>query len=260
MESLRYYNGRIKSYYQIVWAVSAKNVKLRYRNSLFGFLWSFLNPLLYLLIFIFIFNNAFPDIENYPLYAVTGLIFWTFFSATSSQIIQSVIDSSGILKSLNVPPIIFPISFLTSSLVNFLLSLIPFFILMYFFGLNPSPVLLLIFPGLILLCAFTLGFSLTLAAFNVFFRDVSMFYNTILPAIFYFTPIAYSFKLVPDKYKFIVKMNPLFHFIELFRVILYNEQVPSVKLTGIVTSISFFFLLSGIYVFNKLKKGFISHL
>lgn len=260
MNSLHYYSGRLKAYYEIIGAVSLRNVKLRYKNSILGFLWTLINPLIYLTIFIFIFKNAFPDIENYPLYAITGLIIWTFFSGTSTQIMNSIIDSGGILKSLGVPPIIFPISYLISSMINFLLSLIPFFILMVFFGFQPKAESLLLFPGLLLFGMFTFGFSLLLCSFNVFFRDVSMFYNTIMPALFYFTPIAYSFNLVPEKAKVFVKLNPIFHYIEFFRDTLYYGRTPSLSTSLIACVLSVLFTSLGIYTFNKLKRGFISHL
>lgn len=258
--SLHYYKVRFKAYYEVIGTVAIRNVKLRYKNSILGFLWTLINPLIYLTIFIFIFNQAFPDIENYPLYALTGLIIWTFFSGTSIQIMNSIIDSAGILKSLGVPPIVFPLSYLVSSLINFLLSLIPFFALMLFFGFQPSMESLLIFPGLLLFGMFTFGSSLLLCSFNVFFRDVSMFYNTIMPALFYFTPIAYSFNLVPEKAKIFVKLNPIFHYIEFFREVLYHNNTPSISNILIICTLSLFFTILGIYTFNKLKRGFISHL
>jgi ABC-type polysaccharide/polyol phosphate export permease len=259
MNSLKYYNGRIIYYYNLSSAVAIRNVKLRYKNSALGFLWSLLNPLMYLCIFIVVFNNAFP-IENYPLYALTGLIFWSFFSATSVQVINSITTSGGILKSLNVPPVIFPISYVLSSLINLFLSLIPFFILMLFFGFRPSLNVLYVFPGILFLALFTFGTALILSAFNVFFRDVEMFYNTIIPAIFYLTPIAYPIEEVPERFQPVIKLNPLYHYTCFFRDILYHNKTPDLNSILFVATMSFLAAFAGIIVFNKLKKGFISHL
>lgn len=259
MESLNYYSGRLKSYYEVVGTVAMRNVKLRYKNSILGIVWSLLNPLIYLLIFIVIFRDVF-SLDNYPLFILSGLVFYTFFSGTSIQIMTSVLDSGGILKSLSVPPIIFPLSYLISSIINLLLMLIPFFILMLFFGLQLSWITLLIIPGIILISLFTFGLSLILCAFNVFFRDVSMFYNTILPAIFYLTPIAYPIDQVPANYQIILKLNPLFHFISFFRDILYYNRLPLLQTTIFSIALAAIFLVSGILVFRSLKKGFISHL
>jgi len=259
MESLNYYSGRLKSYYEVVGTVAMRNVKLRYKNSILGIVWSLLNPLIYLLIFIVIFRDVF-DLENYPLFILSGLVFWTFFSGTSIQILGSILDSGGILKSLSVPPIIFPLSHLISSIINLLLMLIPFFILMLFFGLQLSWNTLLIIPGIVLIALFTFGFSIILCAFNVFFRDVSMFYNTILPAIFYLTPIAYPIDNVPPNFQIILKLNPLFHFISFFRDILYYNRIPQLGTTIITLGLAIVFTIAGLYIFKSLKKGFISHL
>jgi len=259
MRSSKYYLSRVYTYYEVVGAVAARNVKLRYKNSLLGFVWSLLNPLLYLAIFIVVFSNAF-NMENYPLFILSGLLFYTFFSATSVQVLGSVLESGGILKSLGVPPIVFPISFLISSLVNLLLSLIPFFILMLFFGFVPTFTSLLIIPGIILLALFTLGFSLILCSLHVFFRDIGMFYNSILPAIFYLTPIAYPIEKVPEKFQFFLKLNPLYHFVMYFRQVIYYDKIPDIQIIITTVALAAFTIALGIYVFNSLKKGFISNL
>lgn len=259
MEPVNYYRGRAKTYYEIATTVAMRNVKLRYKNSLLGFIWSLLNPLIYLLIFIVIFREVF-EIDNYPLFILSALVFWTFFSGSSIQILSSILDSGGILKSLSVPPIIFPLSYLLSSLVNLSLMLVPFFILMLFFGFTPSWITLLIIPGIFFLSLFTFGFSLILCAFNVFFRDVSMFYNTILPALFYMTPIAYPISQVSEELQIILKLNPIFHYIVYFRDILYYNQIPDITTTYLTIGLGVVFSTLGIYVFNSLKKGFISHL
>ena len=259
MESLKYYSGGLKTYYEVAGTVAMRNIKIRYKNSILGILWSLLNPLLYLLIFVVIFRAVF-DIENYPLFILSGLVFWTFFSGTTIQILGSILDSGGILKSLSVPPIIFPLSYLLSSLVNLGLMLIPFFILMLFFGLQLSWNTLLLVPGILLLSMFTFGFSLIICALNVFFRDIGMFYNTMVPAIFYVTAIAYPIDKVPADYQVFVKLNPLYHFIAFFRDILYYGTLPSTPTLLATCLLAGVFTLAGIATFNSLKKGFISHL
>ena len=211
---------------RLAYTLAARNVKLKYKNSTLGFLWSLLTPLLYLMIFTLIFSQAFPSIENYPLFALTGLVFWGFFANSSNQVVQSVVASSGILKSVNVPTIIFPVSNLLAELFNLILSFIPFAVLMYFFGFRPSLETIFIIPFLIMFSMFTLGFSLIICTFNVYYRDIGILWGTLLPALFYFTPIAYSSQLVPEKYVWILKFNPLFHFVNMVRDILYYNTWP----------------------------------
>ena len=246
-------------YVDLVFVVAWKNVKLRYKNSFFGFLWSLLNPLLFLAIFTFIFSQAFPDIENYPLFALSGLIFWAFFSTTSNHILGSVVENASVLRSVYVPPIVFPVSQLIAGLINLLISFIPFGFIMYFLGFEPSWVNWLVIPCALLFALFTFGFSVCICAINVYFRDMSMLWNSIQPALFYFTPIAYSFTLVPESMRWVIQFNPLYHFIELFRSVLYHGVVPSLDQVMITCGLTVGSLLLGWLVFSKLKKGFIAN-
>lgn len=242
----------------LIVALATKTIKLRYKNSIFGYLWSMLNPMIYLMIFTFVFGHVFSEIDRYPLYALTGLIFWIFFSTTTIQVIESIINSSGVLKSINVPTIAFPLAAQLASIISLFLSLIPFFILMLFFGLKLGWESLLFFPILILYTCFTFGVSLILTSFNVYFRDMQLAWSSFMPAIFYATPIAYTSSLIPEKFLWIIKLNPLYHFVEALREVLYYNQVPSLSSFAILFGLGGIMLVVGLYVFNKLERGFVS--
>src|SRR6478609_1485752 len=208
MKDSNYYKGRVRTYWETVGTVATRNIKLRYKNSFLGFFWSLLNPLMYLTIFIVVFSRVFPSIENYPLFAITGLLFWNFFSTSSAQIINTIYEHAGILKSINVPPIVFPLSALVANLFNFVLSLIPFLILMFWFGLKLDLLLLTLIPFLILYSVFVFAISFMLACLNVYFRDISMFWNTVLPALFYATPVVYPVEQLPQSIRWLMLLNP----------------------------------------------------
>lgn len=240
-------------------AIALKNVRLKYKNSILGFFWSLLNPLLFLLIFTFIFGQVFSNIPDYPLYALTGLVFWSFFPTTSNMIIQAPVDNAGILKSLSVSPCVFPDAALLSGLMNFGLTLIPFGILMVFLGYVPDFLLFLIFPALLIYSLFVYGLSLALSALNVYFRDVSLLWNTLMPAIFYFTPVAYAPEMIPESSRYILKINPFYHFTGLFRDILYHHSVPATQRWLICLTLAFIVWIGGNFIYKKLQKGFISN-
>lgn len=242
----------------LVVALGMKTIKLRYKNSMLGFLWSMMNPMIYLLIFTFVFGKVFSEIDRYPLYALTGLVFWIFFSTTTIQVIESIINSAGVLKSINIPTIAFPLSAQLASLISLFLSLIPFFILMLFFGLKIGWESLLFFPILMLYTCFTFGLSLILTSFNVYFRDMQLAWSSFMPAIFYATPIAYTSSLIPGKFLWLLKLNPLFHFMGALRDVFYYNTVPSLQNFGILMVMAFVPLIVGLYIFNKLEKGFVS--
>lgn len=241
-----------------LYALSKRNIILRYKNSFAGFLWGFLKPLLYLMIFIVIFSSQFPSVSNYVLYATSGLIFWFFFSNVSSQSVQNIVSSAGLIKSINLPAILFPLSEMLSELFNFLLTLAVFLVVMHWFGIQYGLQLLLIIPCLVLFGAFCLGITLTLSSVNVFLRDAGILWNTIQPAIFYMTPIAYPEGMIPERFSFVVRFNPVYTFIKLGRSVFYDTQAPSSGLWLHCFCLAVFSFTLGLFVFNKLKNQFIS--
>lgn len=251
---------KIKNLNHLVYTIALKNIKVKYKNSMLGFMWSLLHPLAYLVIFVFVFSQVFVSIERYPLYALIGLVFWTYFANSMTQIINSIINNASIIKTIALPNILFPMSAAFAEFVTMLLSLIPFFILMLFFGLKITWVTLLIFPAIILFGLFTFGLATFLATFNVFFRDVGILWSTLSPALFYFTPIAFLSTMIPEKYMLYVKLNPLYHYMELVRDILYYNQVPSLTTMLITVGLALVMLVLGVLVFNRYKKGFVSNL
>ncbi len=238
--------------------LAVKTIKLRYKNSIFGFLWGMMNPLIYLVIFSVVFSNAFPTLDRYPLYALTGLMFWIYFSSSTIQVIESIINNAGVLKSINVPTIAFPLSAQLASLMNFGLSLIPFIGLMFWFGLRIGWETLFFFPFLLLFSSFTFGFSLILSSLNVYFRDMHLAWTSFMPAIFYASPIAYTADLIPQKLMWIIKLNPLFYFINGLRDVLYYNQLPSLNLCFILILLGTVPLTIGYFLFKNLEKGFVS--
>jgi ABC-2 type transport system permease protein len=239
-----------------IYALSKRNIILRYKNSLAGFFWGFFKPLLYLLIYTAIFSRIPSNtIERYTLYVTSGLIFWFFFSNVTNQSAGSIIGSSGLIKSLNIPTIFFPLSELLGELFNFVLTVFVFLILMYWFGLAYSFKLLLLLPCLLLFSIFSLGVSIFLAALNVFFRDVGIIWNTVQPALFYLTPIGYPEKWVAP---LIMQFNPIYYFIKLGRSVIYDVAMPAPELWLSCLLIAGGMFLLGIFVFIKLKNQFIA--
>ena len=237
-----------------------KNLQLKYKHSVLGFFWSLLHPFLYLLIFLAIFSAAFPAIENYPLYVLSGLIFWIYFSNATSQLSIVFIKNAHLLKSFNISKVMYPVTELGSELVSFMLGLIPFMILMYFLGLKITFNILYIFPVILLFSIFVFAVGLILGCLNVFLRDVGILWNTINPALFYLSPIAYSFKIVPQQFKFIVKYNPMYHFLELVRNVLYSGQAPDPHYVGRCLMITSVAGILAFFIYRKTRNGFISNL
>lgn len=244
----------------IIFFLIYKNLQLKYKHSVLGFFWSLLHPFMYLLIFWAIFSTAFPSIENYPLYVLSGMIFWVYFSNTTSQLSIVFIKNAHLIKSFNIPKSFYPLTEVGSELVSFLLGLIPFMVLMYFLGMKFSPHLLYLIPVIMLFSVFIFSLGIILGALNVFLRDVGILWSTINPALFYLSPIAYSYQIVPEKFKFIVKYNPLYHFFEIIRDVLYLGQAPSAHYVGRCLLITAVTVVLAFLIYRKTRNGLISSL
>lgn len=242
-----------------VLSLAVKTIKLRYKNSLLGIFWSMLNPLLFLLILILVFREV-SHIPNFALYALSGLIFWNFISASILQVLTSFIDNAAILKSINLHPFSFPLSAIVASIFNLGLTLIPFFAIMFFLGYQPDISLLMLIPFLMITAVFILGVGLLLGTINVYFRDIQLLWTTIIPAFFYFTPIAYTPEIVPEANRYLLKLNPFYYFIESFHDIFYRSKMPGMQnmlLSCLLALVSFSL---GYWAFTKYRKGFISNI
>lgn len=244
--------------FRILFALTKKQIRVRYNKSILGFLWSLLNPLIFFSIFVFLFNRVFPEIENYPLFALIGVFHWNFFSNTTSQVLRSLIASAPFLKSMPIPIIIYPTSVLASCLTNFLMSLIPFFLIFLVIGGNIGFYTLLLPIFIALFTAMIAGWSLLLATLNVYFRDVEILWTTLTPALLYLTPVAYPSTMIPETYRWSLNLNPLYIFIDAFRTILYYESIPSLRVSLQAVLMSGFFCCLGYAVFKKLEMGVIS--
>ena len=246
--------------FRIIRSLVARDLKLKYKQSILGFLWSLITPLVFLAIFNFVFSMAFMNIENYSLYVIIGLVFWQFFSNATNQTIQSFISHGGIIKTINIPIYNFPLSSIISELVALAISIIPFTILMFFFGLKLSWHFVLLIPATFLFAMAAYGLGVFLGLLNVYLRDVSILWNTINPALFYLSPIAYDDSIIPEHYMVYIKANPLYHYFGVFRDILYSNTVPELSSWIAISLISVVLYLMGKLALIKLEKGLISNI
>jgi ABC-type polysaccharide/polyol phosphate export permease len=172
--------------------------------------------------------------------------------------VGNIVGSSGLLKSLNIPPLFFPLSEMLSELFNLMLTILVFVVVMHWFNIVYSFKLFLIVPCALLLALFGFGLSLFLSSLNVFFRDIGIIWATVQPAVFYLTPIAYPEKMIPEEYKMIIKLNPVYYYIKLGRSIFCDPAPPSWHLWSQCIIISVVTYIIGQFVFNRLKNQFIS--
>ena len=243
----------------MVRAVAWRNVRLRYKSSMLGFVWTLLNPLLFLLIFLLIFSEAFPQVENYPVFALSGLILWSFFATSSAHVMGALVENAAVLRSLAVPPLVFPLAQVLAGLFNLGMSFVPFAFILHFFGRVPHGTDVLVIPIVLCFAVFIFGLSLALSALNVFFRDIGLLWNALLPAMFYLTPIAYPSDLVPERMRWVMEVNPLYQYIAAFREVLYHGRIPQMETWVILAGLACISAAFGGMVYRFFRHGFIAN-
>lgn len=234
-----------------------KDVRGKYKGSFLGVLWSFINPLLSVIIYAIVFHYIMRfNIENYLIYLIAGIIPWNFFTAAINSGMNSVIFNADIIKKVYFPRIILPISSVTSCLVNFLISCLIIIIFALFSDVGISIYLLFLPIVALIQYILTLGFVFILSAVEIYVRDIEHIINFFIGMLFYVTPILYTTNYVPEQFSFILKINPLAYIIDAYHSIFYYKTMPNLEGLGIIGIISLIVFGLGYMIFNKLQKGF----
>lgn len=271
-----------KKYFNLLSELTRKNVKLKYRNSWLGVFWSFLEPLLNMIVLSAVFGSMFGKhsiyITCYPVYLFTGRLIFDFFTTSTKQSMVSFRRNSAIIKKVYVPKYMYPLSSIFSTFVNFAISILCYICVWIFFrttgmsggaGLTISWRVLFFFVPMILVLVFSTGVGLILSVLEVYFRDIEYIWNVATRLIMYLLPIIYPLKKLEDKsdvLPLIVKANPLYSMIELFRQsILYGDDVVfkgvfSWELLLYATVTAFGALIVGIIIFNWKSDDLVYHL
>jgi len=239
-----------------------RDIKLKYRRSFLGYIWSVLNPLLSMLVMVIVFSNMFSKgIENFPVYLICGNILFNFMKESSTRAMTSIIYNASLLKKIYVPKYIFTLSSVTSSFVNLLFSLGALLVVMIVTGTEFTWYLFLIAIPLAELYVFCLGLGLFLAAANVFFRDIGNIWSVVTMAWMYLTPIFYSLESLSSTLKYwIPRINPMYIYITQMRDFVFGDGWTLEILVWRGALVSILMLLIGIWTFTKAKDRFILHI
>lgn len=263
-----------KKYKNLLLELTRKNVKLKYRNSWLGIFWSFLQPLLNMVVLSVVFSGIFgkneKDVICYPIFLFTGRLLYDFFTTATKQSMTSFRRNSAIIKKVYVPKYMYPLSSILSSFVNFAISIVCLIVVWIFFkltGISNGDALQITWHAILcvvpmfLLLIFSTGVGLILSVLSVYFRDIEYIWDVLTRLLLYVVPILYPLqKITRDWTMWIIKINPLYSMIELFRqCILYGTNMSG-KLLLYATVTSLISLAIGIFVFNKKSDDLIFHL
>lgn len=252
---------KIYNYRELLKSNVKKEIRGRYKNSILGIMWSFLNPLLQLLVYAVIFGALLGGNDpTYHIYICVALIPWTYFTTTITQAAFTIIGNGDIIKKVYFPREILPISVVTSGAVNFVISTIIILAFVIFSGIGISRYIVL-YPFILLVqYILLLGISFIVSAITVYFRDLEHIIGIILMAAFYGTPIVYKLEQLPANLQILMKLNPMTHLINAYRAIFYYHQLPNMKMLSILLIASIGLTIVGYYIFKKLQKGFAEQL
>lgn len=238
-----------------------RDIKVRYRKSVLGLLWTVLNPLLMMIVITIVFSTIFKQsIPNFPIYFLTGSLIFSFNSEATTNALYSIIGNAALIKKVYIPKYLFPFSKIVSGLVNLGFSLIAMFIVMIITGAPFYSTLLLIPIPIAYVFFFSTGLGLILASATVFFRDIAHFYGVFILAWTYFTPIFYPVSILPEAALTAMKLNPMFHYINYFRDLVLYGTFPSLRRNLLCALISFITLIIGLIVFYRKQDKFVLYI
>lgn len=245
-------------YKPLIQELIIRDLKMKYRRSFLGYMWSLLNPLLMMCIMTLVFSYMFRfDIPNYPVYLICGQTLWAFFSESTTIAMYSVIHNGALIRKVYIPKYIFPVSRVMSSFVTMSFSLAAILIVMMFTGVPFTFALLLVPVPLLLLMIFCMGVGMAMAALAVYFRDATHLYGVLITAWMYLTPVFYPVSALPERIARIVKLNPMYGYITFFRELVLYGRVPNIGIWVSCLITSIVVCMAGILVFRKLQKNFI---
>ncbi|MFL5399330.1 MAG: ABC transporter permease [Myxococcales bacterium] len=252
---------------QLVLLLVSRELKVRYKRSFLGVLWTMLNPLLLMVVYAVVFTTIMPAaLPNFAVFLLAGLLPWIYFSTALLQGLMSVLVNQELVRKVRVPQAVFPVSVVGSNLVNLALSLVPLFAMMLALRQPFTAALLFLPVGILVLTLFTAGATLFLASATVFFRDVRHLTEVLLQVLLYLSPILYDVSQLAVRdswwfrlFRLELRLNPMTYLIPLFRDPVYYGRVPSLSVVGIACGCAVSTLVFGYALFVRLEPRHIHH-
>lgn len=238
-----------------------RDIKVKYKRSFLGLFWTILNPLLMMVVMTIVFSNMFRNsIPNFPIYYMTGNLFFSFNSESTNQAMNCIPGNASLIKKVYIPKYLFPLSKVMSSFVNLFFSFIAMLVVMLALRMPFHSTMWLIPLPIFYLVLFTTGLSILLSCVAVFFRDMIHLYSVITLAWMYLTPLFYPFSALSPAVQSIIKINPMYQFINFFRKLVLYGEIPSLLsniyclLPGVVM------IALGLFFFYKNQNKFILYM
>ena len=250
-----------RRYYYLLANLVQRDLKVKYRRSALGFLWSILNPILMMLIMAAVFSYMFRfEIEYFAAYLLSAQLIFNFYSGATSTAMSSILGYSALIKKVYIPKYIFPFEKVVFEFINALFAVVALFVVLLVTRVPLTPWIALLPVPLLLLFVFNLGVGLILSTLVVFFRDVQHLYGVIVVALNYLTPIFYPASMLPGWMQFAIKFNPLYWYVAMFRQVVLYGVAPTPTMWICCLFCSVFALLIGLFIFKANQDKFILYI
>lgn len=254
--------AEIYDYREMIRNLVKKELRGRYKSSVLGFLWTFINPLCQIIIYTIVFSTIMrTGIEQFYLYLTVGMIPWMFFSSSIQGGSMCIVSQQDLVKKIYFPREVLPIAYVTSCFVNMLFCFVIVFLVLAVSGRGINARALIFLPVVLIVeYILALGFAMIVSACTVYLRDLEHIVGVILQAWIYLTPIMYSLDIIPQSILPVFKLNPMTSVIEAYHTILYYKEIPQVASLVEALVIGVASLVIGGIVFARLQKGFVEEL
>lgn len=245
-------------YRDLIGQLIRRDLTTRYKRSVLGIIWTMLHPLGLMIIMTLVFQNLFHRQEFYSVYVLTGLLTFGFFNQTSSTIIRNLTWGAELFQRIYIPRASFAIAAVGTAIINLVLSVVPLLLVKLIIQ-SPISWQVVLFPiSVVYLACFSLGMGLIVSSIALYFHDVAEFYQVLLTAWMYATPIIYPYDTLPDSVKQIMVFNPMMHIVELMRASFYYvDKTPSLSELLLVAAISSITLIVGWFLFARQAEQFV---
>jgi len=249
--------NKLWDYRHLTLKLAMSEFKLRYKNSVLGFFWSMLEPLMMLIVLYVVFTNLMRvNVEHYQLFLLMGIVSWNLVSRGTSMSLNSILGKPSLVQKVYFPREVLVISSCITALLMSLLEFVVFAVFMIFFKVMPS-ITIIYFPMVLAVEFFMiLGISFGLAALNVYFRDVQYIWAVVLQAGFFAAPIIYPISIIPENYVWVIMLNPMTRIIDMLRGSVIYSTIPAFGDVTYIIVTTLLLLIVGYAIFVKFEPGF----
>ncbi len=250
-----------KQEFFVISELTKREIKRKYVRSYLGVIWSVLHPLLYMVVMSLIFSTMFrQSIENFPIYYLSGYLVWDLFSQTTTQVMTVLTDNRDLLLTVKVPKRVFVVSRCCTALVNFVLSMIPYLLLLLVFRIPVTPMILLMPLGVFFCVLFSLGIGYLLSVLYVFFADISYLYSVLLTLWMFGSAVFYPIESVSPGMQKLISINPVYCYIAFTRSTVQYGRMPDSTLWMQVILWAVLVYAVGLGIFKKCENHVMLHI